>query len=277
MVDLDNASFADQKVDWAVIECDLGGQDDATSIISAPFITVITYIAFDHTLILGPTIAQIAQAKAGIIKTGTKQVFLAPHQEKDVLTIIKEKAYQQRVGLTQADAQSIVDGQATLQVNHEIYKVPFNLLGTFQSENLGTVVSVFAFLRQQGLVTFWQPLLSTLVTVKIAGRMQRIADHPLVILDGAHNPDAAKQLTKTIFKFPHNKIIVALGFLADKNIRQMVKIYQQMADEIIITTPDHPTRALAARELKSVLPQAIIADNPRKGFVAAKRLRSRTI
>ncbi len=264
--------FADQKVDWAVIECGLGGRDDATNIISAPFISMITHIALDHTRILGPTIAKIAQAKAGIIKNGTKQVFLAPHQEKDALTIIREKAQQQGVGLTQADAQLIVDGQATLQVNHEIYKVPFNLLGTFQSENLGTVVSVFAFLRQQGLVTSWQPLLSTLATVKIAGRMQRIADHPLVILDGAHNPDAAKQLTKTISTFPHNKIIMVLGFLADKNIRQMVKIYQQMADKIIITTPDHPTRALEVGELKSVLPQAIIADNPRKGLVAAKKI-----
>ncbi len=264
--------FADQKVDWAVIECGLGGRDDATNIISAPFISVITHIALDHIRILGPTITKIAQAKAGIIKNGTKQVFLAPHQEKDALTIIREKAQQQRVGLKQADAQSIVDGKAILKVNHKIYKVPFNLLGTFQSENLGTVISVFAFLRQQGLVTSWQPLLSTLATVKIAGRMQRITDHPLVILDGAHNPDAAKQLTKTISTFPHNKIIMVLGFLADKSIRQMVKIYQQMADEIIITTPGHPTRALEASALKSALPQAIIADNPQKGLVMAKKI-----
>ncbi len=264
--------FADQKVDWAVVECGLGGQDDATNIISAPFISVITHIALDHIRILGPTITKIAQAKAGIIKNGTKQVFLAPHQEKDALTIIREKAQQQRVGLKQADAQSIVDGKAILKVNHKIYKVPFNLLGTFQSENLGTVISVFAFLRQQGLVTSWQPLLSTLATVKIAGRMQRITDHPLVILDGAHNPDAAKQLTKTISTCPHNKIIMVLGFLADKSIRQMVKIYQQMADEIIITTPGHPTRALEASALKSALPQAIIADNPQKGLVMAKKI-----
>lgn len=264
--------FADQKVDWAVIECGLGGRDDATNIISAPFISVITHIALDHTRILGPTITQIAQAKAGIIKNRTKQVFLAPHQEKDTLTIIKEKAHQQRVRLTQADAQSIVDGKAILKVNHKIYKVPFNLLGTFQSENLGTVVSVFNFLFQRRLVTSWQPLLSTLATVKIAGRMQKIADHPPIILDGAHNPDAAKQLTKTISMFPHNKVIVVLGFLADKNISQMVKIYQQMADEIIITTPDHPTRALDASALKSALPQAILADNPRQGLVVAKKI-----
>lgn len=264
--------FADQKVDWAVVECGLGGQDDATNIINATFISVITHIALDHTRILGPTITKIAQAKAGIIKTGTKQVFLAPHQEKDALTIIKEKAHQQGVGLTQADTQTIVDGKAILKANHKIYKVPFNLLGTFQSENLGTVVSVFNFLFQRGLVTSWRPLLSTLATVKIAGRMQKIADHPPIILDGAHNPDAAKQLTQTISKFPHNKVIMVLGFLADKNISPMVKIYQQMADEIIITTPNHPTRALEANELKSVLPQATIADNPRKGLVMAKKI-----
>ena len=264
--------FADQKVDWAVVECGLGGQDDATNIINAPFISVITHIALDHTRILGPTITKIAQAKAGIIKTGTKQVFLAPHQEKDALIIIKEKAHQQGVGLTQADTQTIVDGKAILKANHKIYKVPFNLLGTFQSENLGTVVSVFNFLFQRGLVTSWRPLLSTLATVKIAGRMQKIADHPPIILDGAHNPDAAKQLTQTISKFPHNKVIMVLGFLADKNISQMVKIYQQMADEIIITTPNHPTRALKANELKSVLPQATITDNPRKGLVMAKKI-----
>ena len=264
--------FADQRVDWAVIECGLGGQDDATNIISAPFITVITHIALDHTRILGPTITKIAQAKAGIIKTGTKQVFVAPHQEKDALTIIKEKAHQQGVELTQADTQTIVDGKAILKANHKIYKVPFNLFGAFQSENLGTVVSVFNFLFQRGLVTSWRPLLSTFATVKIAGRMQKIADHPPVILDGAHNPDAAKQLTKTISKLPHNKIIMVLGFLADKNIGQMAKIYQQVADEIIITTPDHPTRALEASELGPALPQAIIADNPRTGLAMAKKI-----
>lgn len=83
--------FADQKVDWAVIECGLGGQDDATNIISAPFISVITHIALDHTRILGPTIAKIAQAKAGIIKTGTKQVFLAPHQEKTLSQLLEKR------------------------------------------------------------------------------------------------------------------------------------------------------------------------------------------
>ncbi|KRM81440.1 folylpolyglutamate synthase [Limosilactobacillus coleohominis DSM 14060] len=267
--------FADQKVDWAVIECGLGGRDDATNIINAPLISVITHIALDHTRILGPKITNIAYAKAGIIKMGTHQVFLGPCQQEEAIDVIHNYAQSQNVELTLAKEQEIIDGKAAIFFNDTLHWVPFNLLGSFQSQNLGTVISVFQYLIQEGFINSWQPLLTMMKTISITGRMQMIAHHPTVVLDGAHNPDAAHQLYHTLQTYPGTKIIMVLGFLADKNIIEMCKTYQRLTDKLIITTPNHPSRALPVAELAAILPQAIVAKTPNEGLAKARELAKR--
>ncbi|MBB1122620.1 bifunctional folylpolyglutamate synthase/dihydrofolate synthase [Limosilactobacillus albertensis] len=264
--------FADQKVDWAVIECGLGGRDDATNIINAPLIAVITHIALDHTRILGPEITDVAYAKAGIIKTGTHQVFLGPCQQEAVSDIIHDYAQSQNVELTLAKEQKIIDGKAAIFFNNALHSVPFSLLGEFQSQNLGTVISVFRYLIQEGFINSWQPLLTMMKTISIPGRMQVIAHHPTVVLDGAHNPDAAHQLYHTLQFYPSNKIIMVLGFLADKNIIEMCKTYQRLTDRLIITIPNHLSRAFPVTELAAILPQAVVAKTPNEGLAKAREL-----
>lgn len=267
--------FADQHADWAVIECGLGGRDDATNAIDAPLLAVITHIALDHTRILGPTIKQIAQAKAGIIKSGTQAIFLAPHQDDDAIQVVQDCCRQEHVPLCQADQVQVGENEHDLEltINGQQISGRLNLLGTFQHDNVRTASLVIDWLINHHQLSSWRPFLQTMATIQIPGRMQVVARQPLIILDGAHNPDAAQQLVKTLQVLPRaGRLIMVIGFLADKNWRVMADLYQSIADQIIVTTPDNPQRALKSSILHSVLPQALTAANARAALQMAKRL-----
>lgn len=267
--------FADQRVQWAVIECGLGGQDDATNVIDAPLLAVITHIALDHTRILGSTIKQIAQAKAGIIKPGTKAIFLAPHQETVAVTVIADQCHRQRVSLHRADTIHIVrqGQQVQLTVAGQQINSRLNLLGTFQDDNVRTAALVVNWLIAHHQIKSWQSFCHVMATIQIAGRMQVVQQHPLTILDGAHNPDAARQIVATMKQLPrHGRLIMVIGFLADKDWQTMVDLYQPIADQLILTSPDNPQRALTLSALQSALPGGLPAANGHDAMALAQKL-----
>ena len=150
--------FADQKVDWAVIECGLGGQNDATNAIEAPELAIITHIALDHTRILGPAIKDIAQAKAGIIKPGSQAVILAPHQEPAAFQEILKKAQACQVSFLDSENQVAVKvldqswSKTQLQIKTAAIDsvCSFRLLGAFQLDNLKTALTAVDWLNQTG-------------------------------------------------------------------------------------------------------------------------------
>lgn len=262
--------FADQKVDWAVIECGLGGQNDATNAIEAPKLAVITHIALDHTRILGPTIKDIAQAKAGIIKPGTGAVILAPNQDQAARAQIIKRAQacqvpvldsEKTVQLTVLD-QSWAGTRLQLKLPGAELECQFNMLGTFQLDNLKTALTAVDWLNQAELEITPERIAAVLANIVIPGRLQKIGTQPLSFLDGAHNPDAAVRLIQTLDQLGHpQKLVLVLGFLKDKNVAQMVQTYQKLNAQIILATPDQPKRAMAAKDLQQYLPNAlVIAD-----------------
>ncbi|MDD6864494.1 MAG: bifunctional folylpolyglutamate synthase/dihydrofolate synthase [Lactobacillus sp.] len=262
--------FADQKVDWAVIECGLGGQNDATNAIEAPKLAVITHIALDHTRILGPTIKDIAQAKAGIIKPGTGAVILAPNQDQAARAQIIKRAQacqvpvldsEKTVQLTVLD-QNWAGTRLQLKLPGAELECQFNMLGTFQLDNLKTALTAVDWLNQAELEITPERIAAVLANIVIPGRLQKIGTQPLSFLDGAHNPDAAVRLIQTLDQLGHpQKLVLVLGFLKDKNVAQMVQTYQKLNAQIILATPDQPKRAMAAKDLQQYLPNAlVIAD-----------------
>ncbi|MDD6894024.1 MAG: bifunctional folylpolyglutamate synthase/dihydrofolate synthase [Lactobacillus sp.] len=262
--------FADQKVDWAVIECGLGGQNDATNAIEAPKLAVITHIALDHTRILGPTIKDIAQAKAGIIKPGTGAVILAPNQDQAARAQIIKRAQacqvpvldsEKTVQLTVLD-QSWAGTRLQLKLPGAELECQFNMLGTFQLDNLKTALTAVDWLNQAELEITPERIAAVLANIVIPGRLQKIGTQPLSFLDGAHNPDAAIRLIQTLDQLGHpQKLVLVLGFLKDKNVAQMVQTYQKLNAQIILASPDQPKRAMAAKDLQQYLPNAlVIAD-----------------
>ncbi|MFR0609934.1 bifunctional folylpolyglutamate synthase/dihydrofolate synthase [Limosilactobacillus mucosae] len=262
--------FADQKVDWAVIECGLGGQNDATNAIDDPELAIITHIALDHTRILGPTIKDIARAKAGIIKSGSRAVILAPHQELAAFQEIQKKAQECQVPFLDSEKQAAVKvldqswSKTRLQIKTTTIDLTsdFRLLGAFQLDNLKTALTAVDWLNQAGTEITAEQIKTVLAQITIPGRLQQIGMHPECFLDGAHNPDAASQLTQTLNQLGcPKKLVLVLGFLKDKNVAQMAQQYAKLNAQIILATPDQPNRALPAEKLQQYLPNAlVIAD-----------------
>ncbi|MDO4855679.1 MAG: folylpolyglutamate synthase/dihydrofolate synthase family protein [Limosilactobacillus gorillae] len=266
--------FADQNVDWAVIECGLGGTDDATNVIGAPKIAVITHLALDHTRILGPTIEDIAMAKAGIIKAGTRAVVVAPNQPEKGRAVLIQRA--KEAGVTLVEATQLVKvtlkgDVAHLKSGEESAFTPCKLRGRFQEENLTTALAVVIKLREQGLTVTLEAIERVLREAVLPGRMQVIDHAPLVIIDGAHNPDAASQVAMTIKEeFAKKRVTMVLGFLADKDVKKMVATYQQVADHLVFTNPNHPTRAFDSRPLALAMGDEWAPTGPEAVEIARK-------
>lgn len=275
--------FKDQSVDWAVIECGLGGSDDATNVIKAPDLAVITHLGLDHTNILGPKIEDIAASASGIIKTGSRGCLLAPGQDPRATEVVAHRCQQRQVPLIQSGQQvavGLADGRFDLAKGMPIvvngkglpdFRVQTPLIGTYQLANLTTAVEAYLTLSKQGVFDSEQVLSQAISQTRMPLRMQVINRQPLTMLDAAHNPDGAKELVKTIRTFmPTKKVIMVLGFLADKNWREMAAMYRSVAQTVFVTTPNNPKRALAAQTLASEIPGAQVVDRPEEALRAAQ-------
>lgn len=276
--------FANQQIDWAIIEAGLGGQDDATNAISTPLLTIFTHIDLDHTKILGNTIKKIAYNKAQIIKPDTN-VLIAPNQHGDAIDTIKKVAIEKRargVGETDKIQTKVISqtiGETKLIVDSVYLQhatIALSLVGDFQIDNFKTVVAIYDWLRAHQFISGAQALIDAAAQVSIPGRMQILQKNPLVILDGAHNPDAAKRLIEALKKlFLNAHLIFVLGFLKDKNYQLMARQYDQVANHIFVVTPDNEKRALSANQLHQLLPNSQIVATVQQGVTAALQIADR--
>ena len=261
--------FAENGVEWAIIEAGLGGENDATNIIEHPAAVVFTHIDYDHVQILGDTLEQIAQNKAGIIKKDAT-VFIAPKQTQQVRTILEKKAVQKRAtsviqavpGTIQVIKRSITGFKVSLHAKTiNIAATPFKLLGDYQIDNLTTVVTVYEWLFNQQVTNDWQPLIEMMQHIQIPGRFQVLQRDPLVILDGAHNVDGTQALIKGLSNLNTNhKLFFILGFLKDKDYSGMLHLYAKAADRIFAVQPDNPSRALRPTTIQTVLGNKVVGS-----------------
>ncbi|MBM6602712.1 folylpolyglutamate synthase/dihydrofolate synthase family protein [Pediococcus acidilactici] len=261
--------FAENGVEWAIIEAGLGGENDATNIIEHPAAVVFTHIDYDHVQILGDTLEQIAQNKAGIIKKDAT-VFIAPKQTQQVRTILEKKAVQKRAtsviqavpGTIQVIKRSITGFKVSLHAKTtNIAATPFKLLGDYQIDNLTTVVTVYEWLFNQQVINDWQPLIEMMQHIQIPGRFQVLQRDPLVILDGAHNVDGTQALIKGLSNLNANhKLFFILGFLKDKDYSGMLHLYAKAADRIFAVQPDNPSRALRPTTIQTVLGNKVVGS-----------------
>ena len=265
--------FADAKVDWAVIEVGLGGQNDATNAIAAPELAVITHLALDHTRILGSTLTAIAKAKAGILKAGSPDAIIAPDQAPEALMVLKKRATKVELPLISAadfPAEWVAKNRVKVEFKGQTVISDFGLLGEYQLANLKTALTALTTLS----IDWTTPEIKKFLTkVNLPGRFQLINHQPLEIIDGAHNPDGAKRLTMALkVQFPNRKFTFILGFLADKNVVQMVKTYQELGTQFYLVTPDNPKRALVAEKLQQVLPQGRVCQNVKTALKEAEQV-----
>jgi dihydrofolate synthase/folylpolyglutamate synthase len=249
--------FATREIDFQVLEVGLGGKYDATNVIH-PEVCVITSISYDHTEILGKSLAKIASEKAGIIKSGTA-VVLAP-QADEVVPVIEKTCREQEadlvmVGKDLSGQRLGFDGtRQTLKVKgrRDRYQLAIPLLGHYQLENTASAVAALEILADKGFHISRDDITNGLARVSWPGRLQVLRQHPTIVADGAHNPNGAQRLKQSLTEyFDFERAILVMGASADKDVASVVKELAPSFDKVIATQADHP-RAMAPDELAAI-------------------------
>lgn len=267
--------FLEKKCDIVVLECGMGGREDATNLITTTVMEVFAHIDMDHMQFLGETLVAIATEKAGIIKPNSTVV--SGIQYDEVYNVLEEKAVlsgAQFVKLTKDGIGKVkyaIKGQ-TFEIsstgmpgeyNSEKAETKFTtpLLGTHQVDNAAT--AVFAMRTLDYMISTHCDTcmgMNRRITDDIIqkgldntvwpARLQIVSKKPLFIIDGAHNPDAALRLKESIeMYFADKKKIFIMGMFRDKAVEEVIDIMCPMADMVMtIATPDNP-RAMSAVEL----------------------------
>ncbi|MBC8450246.1 MAG: bifunctional folylpolyglutamate synthase/dihydrofolate synthase [Chloroflexi bacterium] len=257
--------FAQQEVEWAILETGLGGRLDATNIVS-PDVTAITTLSYDHTELLGDTLALIAGEKAGIIKPGVPLV-CAP-QAPEAMQVIEDVCHQRQAELilvgrdwrwerTAGDltgqtlrVQEQADGHHP-PVVYENLRIP--LLGQHQLLNATMAVALAETLRRRGVAIPEGAMGNGLAQVRWPGRLEVLQPHPCVVVDGAHNPDSVAKLVAALGEwFPHERMVLVFGASEDKDIEGMLKTLLPLSHCVITTQARHP-RAADPHELAQMI------------------------
>lgn len=248
--------FKKENCDFVILETGLGGSMDATNIIEKNLISVFTSISIDHTMFLGNTLAEIAEKKAGIIKKNSSVV--SSCQKDEVGNILRKKA--EEIGAknyTEVNNFNITDinfnGEYQVFSYKNFHNIQTSLLGVFQTENVATAIETALALRELGYKISDENILNGIKNTTWSGRFQIISKKPLIIIDGAHNKDAAIRLRESIdIYFKNKKINYIIGVLADKDYESIAEITADRAEKIYTVTPESP-RALINTELAKII------------------------
>lgn len=278
--------FAEQKVDYAVIEVGLGGLLDSTNIIT-PVACVITNVALEHADMCGGTLAGVAEHKAGIIKEDVPVVTAAKGMPLDV---IRRTAREKRAPLyvmgedfALRELSQTLEGQ-TLSLDAPALSLSdcryaISLVAPYQAENSAVAVTLLFVLAQNDTRISTSKAVQSFLRTAWPGRFERMdVGTQKVIVDGAHNPAGAKALREALDSvFPAEPRVFLLGILHDKAVEEILDILLRPEDVVVVTQPDSERAELPERLLQSVRKYARQAETePDRGralahaFAAAK-------
>jgi dihydrofolate synthase/folylpolyglutamate synthase len=254
------AFFAEQQVDYAVIETGLGGRLDSTNVIT-PILSVITNISYDHTDLLGDTLAAIASEKAGIIKQQVPVVIGQQHEETE--RVFFEKSVHLQSTVYYADAMwDLVRTSSTPSVQYykavnramrEMYDLTSDLPGSYQYHNIKTVLAAVDVLKaNQGidipLATVQRALSKVKKLTGLFGRWDVLQDTPLIIADVGHNIAGITEVTNQWKQIDADNKHIVIGFVKDKDVDAVLTLLPK--DNTYYFCNANIIRALPASELK---------------------------
>ena len=268
--------FYQKKPDIVLLEVGMGGETDATNIVKNPLASVITTISRDHMGFLGENVEDIAAVKAGIIKEKCP-VFSAP-QQSGVEQVLFEHANRKQAELRMVDenvCELLKEKVGQLSFSYKGKNYVTGMAGLYQMKNAALAIEVAEYLfpklmekksSQAAVEGSIEERISKeeihkeeigkeeiikkgIEAARWAGRFEVIQKEPLIIMDGAHNEDAAKQLAQTVHNcFPKQKLTYIIGVLADKEHEKMLELMLPYADQVYTVTPNNP-RALDGKFL----------------------------
>jgi dihydrofolate synthase/folylpolyglutamate synthase len=270
--------FQKQNVEAAVLEVGLGGRLDATNVV-LPSVTVVTSLSYDHTALLGNTLAEIAGEKAGIIKPGIP-VVVSP-QEQEAIEVIKRIAAERSAPLIQMGKDYLFEpGTHTLKEQRlKIWQLRKNqsdgkaahlsipLLGRHQVQNAATAYAALRTFSNAALPLSDQAIRDGFAKTNWPGRFEILQAQPPVVIDCAHNRDSAAKVRQTLQEyFPDRRSILVFGASEDKDIAGMFAELAPVTQRVIATKSFHP-RAIDPEKLEEIartygLPVEIVPDVP---------------
>lgn len=267
--------YAQEGCDLVVLEVGMGGLLDSTNVIRPPLAAVITSVGLDHTEILGDTLKEIAAQKCGVIKNGSA-VFTS-RQAPEVMEVIEETAARMNTPLHKSEEISLSVESASLEGSRFIageLELFLPLAGEHQIENALTALSVLFYLRSKKLLSISdEAIIDGLAAAKNPARLELLSQTPVVLLDGAHNPDGMRALSAAVRKFLSGTPVTCVaGMLADKDTDSSAALISGVVKRVF-TVPVGNPRTLSAGELaekfRALSAEALPFDSPQSAFDAA--------
>ncbi|MEB2300000.1 bifunctional folylpolyglutamate synthase/dihydrofolate synthase [Lysinibacillus xylanilyticus] len=249
--------FADEEVDFALIETGLGGRLDATNVVT-PLISIITTISLEHTAFLGDTLAKVAFEKAGIIKESVPVVVGVKSEE--ALSVISEVANDRHApclvlgkDFTVENMEQSTDMQHFnyRKANEEMEAVPLKMAGSHQINNASLAITAILTLRENGVIDISDALIrQALARAQWAGRFEQLPGD--IILDGAHNSEGTAALIQTLKTvYPHQNYRFIYAALSDKDHAKSIALMDSIATSIAFTQIELPN-AMPADQLAAL-------------------------
>ncbi len=273
--------FLEKKCDIVVLECGMGGLEDATNVISTSVMEVFAHIAMDHMQFLGDSVEKIAANKAGIIKEDTKVV--STIQEEAVERVLSNRCKELGITFDILREEEIsrvkysLQGQSFL-LDGEMYKTP--LLGKHQIENAALAIKAIKLFKETKAYDGKKPvsedkIKAGLLNTVWVGRFQIISKKPLFVIDGAHNPDGARRLRQSVdIYFKDKKKVYIVGMFRDKEVNEILSTMIEPDDVVLTISPPQNPRSLSSVELagavKEFTPNVSSLDSVEEAVEMAK-------
>lgn len=245
--------FAEKKCDIVVLETGMGGRLDATNVVTTTILEILTSIGMDHMGFLGNTLAEIAKNKAGIIKPKTSVV--SARQEAEAGKVIESVCEQQGCTLQNVQPEKLKDVVYGIESQSFSYKewenVQISLAGSYQIVNAALALEALEALGHMGWEITPEQIYEGMKKAQWRGRFTVLQKNPLVLVDGAHNPAAARVLQESVnLYFPGKRLFFIFGVFEDKDYEGIIQLMAPLAHHIFtVQTPDNP-RAMNAERLR---------------------------
>ncbi|MEG3841818.1 folylpolyglutamate synthase/dihydrofolate synthase family protein [Microcoleus sp. herbarium14] len=258
--------FAEQKADIAVIETGLGGRLDATNVCENPLACVITSISLEHWQILGPTVADIAGEKAGILKANCPAI-IGELPESARMAIEKRIQELDCPATWVKPARDLGQGLAEYQLNPNTVKIKYQLplLGKIQLMNSAIAIATIQTLQNQGWQISESAIENGIAKTQWPGRLQQTTwGNQKILIDGAHNPAAAIALREYVDNFSnYQPINWVIGILATKDSDDILKALLKKGDRLyLVPVPDQNSTSPAelAALAQSICPELTLCQ-----------------
>ncbi len=269
--------LAEREVEVAVVEAGLGGRYDATAVVESA-VTVLTNVGLEHTRWLGPTVHDIATEKLAVLRPETT-LALGADLDPEALAVARAAAGEKRARIVRVTPEELAAWPTPSASATPLAATAAPALSTapaFQRRNFALArVAAQAYLADAGIPLREDAVRAAALASDVPGRLQVVAEHPLTVLDGAHNHDAARALVESLHdRIANRSLILVMGVLEDKDAAGMLAALLPLCARAWFTAPPS-SRALSPAALLSLarqqgFEQAACEPQPRRALRLAQ-------